>query len=118
MAAIRDKSIRQSECLIELFDEFLEPIGFELGSPRDIHQRGSHIALRHPEAFRINKAMIHPKEGKLAVIPDFRTPDNLRLGITPLFLSHLDIVNATARIIEIVVNHEYKSFSHEAGTVT
>jgi kynureninase len=118
MAAIRDKSIRQSECLIELFDEFLEPIGFELGSPRDIHQRGSHIALRHPEAFRINKAMIHPKEGKLAVIPDFRTPDNLRLGITPLFLSHLDVGNAPAGIIEIVVNHEYKSFSHEAGTVT
>jgi kynureninase len=118
MDQLREKSVRQSELMIELYDAFLEPAGFQLGSPRDASIRGSHIALKHPEAFRINRAMINSPEGKLAIIPDFRTPDNLRLGIAPLFLSHLDIVNAVDRIRDIVVDHEYKSFSHEAGTVT
>ncbi|MEX0332354.1 MAG: kynureninase [Puniceicoccaceae bacterium] len=115
---IREKSIRQSDLFLELFDTFLEPLRFELGSPRDSAIRGSHIAFRHPEAFRINKAMIEPKSDAPAIIPDFRTPDNLRLGIAPLFLSYSDIVRAAERIRQIVVNREYEGFDHAAGPVT
>ena len=118
MDQIRKKSVLQSDCLIALYDELLAPIGFILGSPRDVTKRGSHVTLKHPEAYRINKAMISPLEGKPAIIPDFRTPDNLRLGIAPLFLSHQDIVRAVFRIREIVVNREYENFGHESDTVT
>lgn len=118
MEAVRAKSILQAEFLIELWAHFLKPLGFKLGSPHDPAMRGSHITLRHPEACRINKAMISPPAGKPVVIPDFRTPDNLRLGIAPLFLAFGDIARAVERIHEIVVNFEYKSFSRETDAVT
>jgi kynureninase len=115
---IRNKSVQQTELLLDMFDAILEPIGFSMGSPRDSAIRGSHVAFKHKEAFRINKAMIHPPEGKPCIIPDFRTPDNLRLGIAPLFISHEEIVRAVYRIQEIVVNNEYAAFSHESASVT
>ena len=118
MDRLREKSVRLSELFLELFDRQLEPVGFELGSPRDSTRRGSHIAFRHREAFRINRAMIEPQVEAPAIIPDFRVPDNLRLGIAPLFLSYTDIVRAAERIREIVVNREYEAFDHAAGPVT
>ena len=115
---LREKSIRQSSLLLELFDTLLEPVGFKLGSPRDPSIRGSHLAFKHDEAFRINKAMISPPSGKPVVIPDFRIPDNLRVGIAPLFLGYEEIVRAAVRMHEIVANIEYERFSHEAEAVT
>ena len=74
--AIREKSIAQTELLIALHDEWLEPLGFELGSPRDAALRGSHVSLRHAEAWPICKALIE----RANVVPDFRGPDCVRLG--------------------------------------
>jgi kynureninase len=118
MQKVRDKSLRQSELLIELSDTLLKPVGFELGSPREAAMRGSHLAFRHEEAYRVNRAMISPPPGKPVIIPDFRTPDNLRIGIAPLFLGYEEIIHATYRMCEIVLNGEYKEFDHEAEAVT
>lgn len=118
MDQIRAKSIQQTELLLELYDTVLQPVGFSLGSPRKASIRGSHLAFKHPQAFRINKAMIQPKQGKPCIIPDFRIPDNLRLGIAPLFISHEDIVRTAFRIQEIVMNNEYTHFSNESEAVT
>ena len=118
MDRIRAKSVRQTELLIGLWEHFLHPQGFELGSPRDPEQRGSHVSLRHPEAYRINKAMIHPAGGERPIIPDFRKPDNLRLGVAPLYLSHTDIVHAVRRIQHIVESGEYRQHTHDADPVT
>ena len=115
---LRAKSAQQSEFLMELWEEILQPLGFALGSPRDPAQRGSHVALRHPEAYRINKAMITPAVTARPVIPDFRRPDNLRLGISPLYLRFGDIAEAVERIAAIVESGEYKTFTHDAETVT
>ena len=54
---------------------------FDLGTPRDPARRGSHVSLRHPEGYRINRALIE----EMGVIPDFREPDNIRLGIAPIY---------------------------------
>ena len=118
MESLRQKSIRQSQFFIELFDRLLQPVGFQLGSPRDPARRGSHLALTHREAFRINKALISPPEGKPVVIPDFRVPDNLRIGLAPLFLGYTDVFRAAMRMREIVIDHEYMLFDHETETVT
>lgn len=67
MTRIREKSLRQSEYLIYLAGEWLAPLGFSAASPIDPARRGSHIALRHPEAYRICQAMIHPFEGEVAM---------------------------------------------------
>ena len=118
MDAVREKSSRQTGFLIELCKEQLEPLGFTLGSPMDPARRGSHIALRHPEAYRIKMAMISPADGSPAIIPDFRTPDNLRLGIAPLYIGYEELVLAVGRMAELVRAGEFKKFKNELDGVT
>jgi kynureninase len=84
MEKLREKSISQTEYMIGLFDEWLAPLDFSLGSPRNANLRGSHISLRHPQAYRITRALIESPAPAVRVIPDFRAPDNIRFGITPL----------------------------------
>jgi kynureninase len=115
---LRSKSVMQTEYLIYLADQWLLPLGFSLGSPRQSELRGSHVSLRHPEGYRIARTMIEAPPPAVRVIPDFRSPDNLRLGIAPLYTSFLDIHGALQRIREIVVDRLYESFSTERLQVT
>jgi len=107
---IRNKSVVQSEYLMYLWKELLNPLGFDLGSPADPDQRGSHISLRHPEAYRICKAMIEPEDGSPVIIPDFREPDNIRLGIAPLYNSFEDIFRAVQRMEKITAHQIYEQY--------
>ena len=118
MDRLRAKSIQQTEYLTYLADEWLLPIGFSLGSPRDPELRGSHISLRHPEAYRINRAMIESPAPALKVIPDFREPDNIRLGIAPIYTRFSDINLALRRIRQIVEENIYSDFSAQRELVT
>ncbi|MCU0458925.1 MAG: kynureninase [Bacteroidales bacterium] len=118
MTLIRQKSVSQSEFLLRLAEEFLRPLGFRYGSPADPEKRGSHVSLRHPEAYRICKALIDPDVGETVVIPDFRDPDNIRLGITPLYTTYLEIFIAVREIRDIVENKLYLKYSAEREQVT
>jgi kynureninase len=118
MDKIREKSIRQTEYLLELTDALLMPLGFSIGSPRDSKMRGSHISIRHDEAYRICKAMIDPGTRGYSVIPDFREPDNIRLGITPLYTSFEEIYRAVRLIEEIIKSGIYQAYSVNRDTVT
>jgi len=115
---VRSKSIQLSEYLIYLFDQWLAPLGFSLGSPRNHDVRGSHISMRHNEAYRISQSLIHPSGDKYTIIPDFREPDILRLGITPLYTRFTDIYHSLTRIREIVETCEYERHSEERIKVT
>lgn len=68
-----------------------------LASPADPHQRGSHVVFAHPHAYEICQALIARH-----VIGDFRAPDLLRLGLTPLYLSHADVWDAAEVIGEVM----------------
>ncbi len=120
MDQLREKSTMQTDYLIYLAQEFLIPLGFEIGSPLDSSQRGSHVSLRHPEAYRICRALIDPQPGdtNLKVIPDFRAPDNIRLGIAPLYTSFTDIHRALKRIKTIVEDGIFQNYSKEQLKVT
>jgi len=118
MESIRQKSVLQTEYLIYLFENLLEPIGFTIGSPVDADMRGSHISLQHPEAYRICKALINPKRASIKVIPDFRKPDNIRIGITPLYTSFSEIFLSIERIKKVVEEKEFELFSVEMDAVT
>lgn len=115
---IREKSINQGEYLLYLLKEKLAPLGFSSGSPADPKYRGSHIAIRHPEAYRICQAMIHPQSGSLRIIPDFRDPDVIRLGITPLYTTYEELYQAVCRMEKIAATNEHVSFASERKTVT
>ncbi len=80
----RAKSVALTELVVSLHDEVLAPLGFSLGSPRDPRRRGSHVALRHPDALRICRALIERAD----VVPDFRParrrPARARAALHPL----------------------------------
>lgn len=86
ISAIREKGIALTSYAIELLDEGLAPLGCSLGSPRDPARRGAHISIRHPEARRLTAELISRK-----VLPDFRAPDSIRIGLSPLTTSFEDV---------------------------
>jgi kynureninase len=114
MDALYAKSVRLSQYLIELFDLHLAPRGYSLGSPRDPDWRGSHVSLRHPEAYRINRALIE----ELNLIPDFREPDNIRLGLAPLYTSFSDVCEAVERLRIAVDEKRYLHYPADRLAVT
>lgn len=113
---LRAKSVQQTEYLLHLARAWLLPLGLRPGSPGDPAERGSHVSLRHPEAYRINRAMI--EHDSLKIIPDFRAPDNIRLGVAPLYNSYKDIYRALVRMREIVKNKEFENYAEERLAVT
>lgn len=115
---LRHKSLKQTRYLIDLFYHFLEPLGYKLGSPEKDEERGSHVSLRHPEAYRICKALIDPDVGGRPVIPDFREPDNIRLGVAPLYNSYEDIFDAVMQLKMIVSERVFEAFPFQRDAVT
>ena len=118
MPRLRKKSLNQTEYLIYLADEWLTPLGFTLGTPRKAKIRGSHVSLRHLESYRICRALIESPPPAVQVIPDFRAPDNIRLGITPLYTTFTEIHQALQRIKVIVEEKIYAKYSSEQLSVT
>jgi len=98
MARIRAKGIALTEYAIALVDDRLESRGVTLGSPRDPARRGAHVAIRHPDAHRLTAGLIDA-----GVVPDFRAPDSIRLGLSPLTTSFADVargVGALERLLD------------------
>jgi kynureninase len=114
MDALRAKSVLMTDYASFLTNELLAPLGFSLGSPRDSARRGSHISIRHEEGYRINRAMIE----EMNVIPDFRAPDNIRLGFAPLYISFGDIWEGFDRIRNVVEEKLYEKYPRQKLTVT
>jgi kynureninase len=97
IGAIRAKGIALTTYAIGLADAALAPFGVSVVSPRDERRRGAHVALAHPEACGLCAALI-----ERGVIPDFRTPDVIRYGLSPLttrFVDVLDGVSALAGLL-------------------
>ena len=112
--AVRAKSMLMTDYAAYLTDHLLAPLGFSLGSPRASARRGSHISIRHLDGYRINRAMIE----EMNVIPDFRSPDNIRLGFAPLYLSFTDIWEGFDRIHRVVKERRYEKYPKQRLTVT
>ena len=118
MERLRAKSVQQTEYLIYLAEQWLLPLGFSLGSPRNPEQRGSHVSLRHPEGYRISRALVESPPPALRVIPDFREPDIIRLGVAPIYTRFSEIQRAMARLRQVVEDRLYESYSEERLAVT
>jgi kynureninase len=86
MAAIREKGIALTELAIALTDAVLAEFGVRIASPRDPARRGAHVAITHPEAAALSAALI-----ERGVIVDFRSPDVIRLGFSPLTTRFVDV---------------------------
>jgi kynureninase len=91
--AIRQKSTALTEYAIAVADERLAPRNATVGSPRDPARRGSHVALVHPDARALSTRLIDD-----GVVVDFRTPDVIRLGLSPLTTRFVDVYDGLERL--------------------
>jgi kynureninase len=96
MAAIRHKSIQLADLFIAAMEARCAGQGFTLVSPREAAARGSHVSFAHPMGYPIMQALKAAR-----VVGDFRAPDILRFGLTPLTLRHIDVVEAVERLATI-----------------
>ena len=111
---IRAKSVALTEYLIGQWDLHLRPLDFELASPTDPDRRGSHVSFEHEKAWPITRALIEIGQ----VLPDFRSPDNIRLGLSPLYNTFLDIHTAVQRLKLIFESKAHDAFAGVKTTVT
>ncbi|MFQ3246882.1 MAG: kynureninase [Arenicella sp.] len=102
MAELRTKSLGLTELFINCVDSTPSLSDFELLSPRNKLERGSQVAYSHPDAFAISQALIAHK-----VVVDFRAPNIIRFGFTPLYLSYQDVWSASQVLIKIVEEQLY-----------
>ena len=112
--AIAHKAAVGTQMMIELYDEWLAPLGIELNTSRDPKERGGHISLVHPDAAQICVALRTISN----VIPDYRTPNSIRLAISPLPTSYVEVWDGFARMRDLVASGRYKEVQEGGSRVT
>ena len=96
---IREKSKKMGDLFIALTEQMCAEYGFGIASPRKAEARGSQVSLSHPNGYAIMQALI-----ERGVIGDFRAPDILRFGFTPLYLRYVDVWDAMDILADIMAN--------------
>ena len=112
--AIAHKAAVGTQMMIELYDAWLAPLGIELNTSRDAKERGGHISLVHPDAAQICVALRTISN----VIPDYRTPNSIRLAISPLPTSYVEIWDGLERMRDLVASGGYKEVQEGGSRVT
>ncbi|MBF8253249.1 MAG: kynureninase [Actinobacteria bacterium] len=112
--AIAKKAAIGTQMMIELFDAWLAPLGLELNTSRLSHERGGHISLVHPDAAQICIALREISH----VIPDYRTPNSIRLAISPLPTSYVEVWDGIERMRDLVASGRYKEVKEGDSRVT
>jgi kynureninase len=114
IGAISEKAAIGTEMMIQLYDAWLADLGFTLLTSRNPQERGGHISLGHPDAARICVALREFAD----VIPDYRTPDSIRLAIAPLPTSYVEVWDGFARIRDLVASRQYEKIKTTDSRVT
>jgi len=101
---INEKASKGTDMMIELFDQWLEPLGYELVTPRDSTLRGGHISIYHPDAAQIARGL----RDDMKVIPDYRAPNSIRVAISPLATSYTEVFDGFERIRDYTKSGKHK----------
>lgn len=111
--ALRKKSLALTDFLAARIDAELTPFGFSIVTPRGHPARGGHLALAHPDAWRICSAL-----KAAGVVADFRAPDLIRIAPSPLYTSFSDCAEAVARLHRVVLTRAHDNFPERHALVT
>jgi kynureninase len=104
MDAIRQKSLALGDTFIQLIKEHLSEYGFTLATPIEPTERGSQISLCSENGYAIMQALI-----EAGVLGDFRAPDNMRFGLTPLYTRYTDLWDAVMKLKSIMENDTWRA---------
>jgi len=113
IGAIRAKSVALTSLLKELIDADPRLEGFTVISPHDADRRGGHVGVSHPSAWQIAQALLDRD-----VIPDFRAPDVIRLGPSPLYTSFVDVWDAVDVLGDIAATASFENYPEQRHIVT
>jgi len=108
MGAIRTKSIALTDLFIRLVEQRCAGHGFTLASPRAAEARGSQVSFAHADGYPIMRALI-----AAGVVGDFRAPDTVRFGFTPLYVRFVDVWDAVDRLVAIMDGGIWKLPEHQ-----
>ena len=111
---LREKAAALTGLIVDFHDEQLAPLGFQLATPREAARRGAHVSLAHEQAWPICRALIE----RAKVIPDFRGPDSIRLGVPPLYTRFVDVYDALERLAALVRRGEHREVDSGPRRVT
>ena len=114
MSNIIKKSDIGTELMIDLYDKWLKKIGFKLMTPRDSSKRGCHISLMHEHAKKISRALRKFDR----VVVDYRTPNQIRIAISPLYNTFNEVYTGFKKIKECVEGEKYLDIGDELSKVT
>ena len=114
MKTISEKAALGTDLILALYDAWLAPLGFTLLTPRDHNKRGGHITVGHPDAKKIAAAM----RSMTNTIPDYRTPDSIRLAIAPLPTSYTEVFDGLERMRDLVQSKKYLEIQDSGSRVT
>ena len=103
MTDLRAKSQALGNLFIDLVDQRCAGLGFEIASPRDADIRGSQVSLTHVQGYPIMQALIARD-----VVGDFRAPDILRFGFTPLYVRYVDVWDAVEHLVQVMTTEEWR----------
>ncbi len=112
--AIARKAALGTAMMIDLYDAWLADLGFSLLTSREANERGGHISLGHPSAAQICLALRKFEN----VIPDYRTPDVIRLAISPLPTSYVEIWDGFERLRRLAISRKYEGITGSDSRVT
>jgi kynureninase len=104
MDEVRRKSLALGDAFIRLVDEHFSEYGFTLATPSDAEERGSQVSLRSEHGYPIMQALI-----EVGVIGDFRAPDIMRFGLTPLYTRYTDLWDAVMKLKSIMAADTWKA---------
>jgi len=111
---IASKAAIGTQMMIDLYDEWLAPLGYTLLTSRNPKERGGHISIGHPDAAKICVAL-----RKFAnVIPDYRTPNTIRLAIAPLPTSYVEVWDGFQRIRDLTETRQFEKIEGSDSRVT
>jgi kynureninase len=110
--AIREKSLKQTQYLMDLIATELGEQNFIIGNPLEDHRRGGHVALEHPEAARICKSL---KEN--GIIPDYRNPNVIRLAPVALYTSYEEVWQSVQILKRIMEEKLYEKFENKREVI-
>ena len=113
VARLAAKGRALTELTVALGDDWLTPHGVSLASPRDPALRGSHITYAHPQAWQVTQALVDR-----GVVPDFRTPDRVRLGPAPIYTRFVDVWDGMSRFRVVLADGAQENYSAERARVT
>ncbi len=114
ISVIANKAATGTQMMIDLYDAWLADLGFTLLTSRDSQARGGHISLGHPDAARICVALRQFAH----VIPDYRTPSSIRLAISPLPTSYVEVWDGFQRMRDLVASRQYEKITKSDSRVT